>query len=220
VDPREHPDPPLRVPPRPPAPDSSGIAELVRLCREGHIYEVEKWIRDGKPLHALDYRTSGSHHLQTPIRIAIETRQHDLARLLLCNGYRPEDGLGGSLDFAFRSRAWDIVELLLAWGADPKQVDHESVLDSYDSTLIERFWTYGFDFAEGRYFADYLSTHTNNTPAYGFARRHRDDPGIARELAIALGEAVWHDREGPVSLLIWAGADPHMRVPSLMFPRP
>ncbi|HQP85565.1 MAG TPA: hypothetical protein PLL76_04845 [Thermoanaerobaculia bacterium] len=220
MDPREHPDPPLRVPPRPPAPDSSGIAELVRLCREGHIYEVEKWIRDGKPLHALDYRTSGSHHLQTPIRIAIETRQHDLARLLLCNGYRPEDGLGGSLDFAFRSRAWDIVELLLAWGADPKQVDHESVLDSYDSTLIERFWTYGFDFAEGRYFADYLSTHTNNTPAYGFARRHRDDPGIARELAIALGEAVWHDREGPVSLLIWAGADPHMRVPSLMFPRP
>ena len=70
VDPREHPDPPLRVPPRPPAPDASGIVELVRLCREGHLYEVEKWVRDGKPLHALDYRTSGSHYLQTPLRTA------------------------------------------------------------------------------------------------------------------------------------------------------
>lgn len=113
VDPREHPDPPLRVLPRPPAPDASGIIELVRLCREGHLYEVERWIRDGKPLHALDYRTSGSHHLQSPLWIVIESRQHDLTQLLLCNGYEPERGLETSLDLTLDARAWDIVDLLI-----------------------------------------------------------------------------------------------------------
>ena len=87
VDPREFPDPPLRQNPRALSPGVDGILDLVRLCREGGIYEVEKWIKAGKPLQALDYRTCGSHYLQSPLRIAIETRQRDLARLLLCNGY-------------------------------------------------------------------------------------------------------------------------------------
>ena len=220
VDPRDHPDPPLRVAPRPPAPDASGLIELVRLCREGHIYEIERWIRDGKPIQALDYRTSASHHLQTPLQIAIETRQHDLARLLLCNGYRPEEGLETSLDRALDGRAWDIVDLLIAWGADPTKVNPEFVLDTYDSTLIERFWTLGLNYADHHTLADYLATHGRNRPAYGWARRHRDDPAIARELAMSLGEAVEHDKEGPVCLLIWAGADAHMKVPSLMCPQP
>lgn len=221
ADPREHPDPPLGVSPRPPAPTVREILDLIRLCRQGHVYEVEAWIQDGKPLQALDYRTNGSHYAETPLCIAIETRQHDLARLLLANGYQQEeDGLETPLERALQKRAWDFVDLLLAWGADAKKVSPESVLDSYDSTLFERFWNYGLDYAARHDLADYLVSHTRNTPAFGWARKRKDEPRIARELAMALSEAISEDKERAVSLALWAGADPHLKVPSLKCPQP
>jgi hypothetical protein len=216
VDPREFPDPPLRLPIRPPSPDVSGILELVRLCREGRTYEVERWIREGRPLQAIDYRSGArSHRLDSPLRVAIETRQYDLARLLLCNGFLPDLEPESLLNLVVRSRAKDFLELLLAWGADPKRVLPDTVLDTYDATLMERFWEHGVDYAEEHVLARYLSRETKNKPAYGWARRHRDDPRVARELAMALGEALIEDREKAALLLLWAGADPHLKVPGL-----
>jgi hypothetical protein len=123
VDPREFPNPPLRLPIRSPSPDVSGILELVRLCREGRIYEVERWIREGRPLQAIDYRSGArSHRLDSPLRVAIETKQYDLARLLLCNGFLPDSEPESLLNLVARSRSKDFLELLLAWDADPKRV--------------------------------------------------------------------------------------------------
>jgi hypothetical protein len=216
VDPREFPDPPLRLPIRPPSPDVSAIVELVRLCREGRIYEIERWIREGRPLQAIDYRSGArSHRLDSPLRVAIETRQYDLARLLLCNGFLPDAERESLLNLVVRSRAKDFLELLLAWGADPKRVLPDTVLDTYDVTLMERFWDHGIDYTRDHVLALYLSRETKNKPAYGWARRHRDDPRVARELAMALGEALIEDREKAALLLLWAGADPHLKVPDL-----
>jgi hypothetical protein len=216
VDPRDFPDPPLRLPVRPPSPDVSGIVELIRLCREGRIYEVERWIREGRPLQAIDYRSGArSHRLDSPLRVAIETRQYDLGRLLLCNGFLPDSEPESLLDLVVRSRAKDFLDLLLAWGADPKRVLPDTVLDTYDLTLMERFWEHGVDYTREHVLARYLSRETKNKPAYGWARRHRDDPRVARELAMALGEALIEDHEKAALLLIWAGADPHLKVPDL-----
>jgi hypothetical protein len=216
VDPREFPDPPLRLPARPPSPDVSGIVDLTQLCREGRIYDVERWIREGRPIQAIDYRSGArSHLLHSPLRVAIETRQYDLARLLLCNGFLPDSEPESLLDLVVRSRAKDFLELLFAWGVDPKRIQPDTVLDTYDLALMEQFWELGVDYSEKHVLASYLSRETKNKPAYGWARRHREEPRIARELAMALGEALIEDREKAALLLIWAGADPHLKVPGL-----
>jgi len=119
------------------------------------------------------------------------------------------------LDLVLRKRAWDFVELLTAWGADPKGADPYTVLDTYQSSLMERFWDAGVDFTRHNRLADYLSTSTRNKPAYGWARRHNDDGRVAYQLALALGDAVFETAEKAALLLLWAGADPHRKVPSL-----
>ena len=50
VDPRSDPDPKAPKPPPRTTTDPDELAELHRLCREGRLYDVERWIRAGKPL--------------------------------------------------------------------------------------------------------------------------------------------------------------------------
>jgi hypothetical protein len=121
------------------------------------------------------------------------------------------------LNLALRHRSWDFVELLLEWGADPTAVDPDAVLDTYQLALMERFWGLGLDLTRDGSLAYYLSESTRNKPAYGWAKRHHDDPRVAHALALALGEAVCEERERAAALLVWAGADPHRPVPSLRY---
>lgn len=221
IDPREFPDPPLRVQPRPPAPDVTELLDLLRLCREGRVYEVEAWIKSGRPLQAIDYRHGKqSHRLASPLRVAIETEQFDLARLLLCNGFLPDLEKESLLEPIVHARAKEYLALLLAWGADPTRVSPLTVLDTYDVNLMESFWGYGVDLTKDHALALRLSRETSNKPGYGWAKRHRDDPRVARDLAMALGDAVMEGREKAVLLLLWAGADPHRKVPSLQYSSP
>lgn len=220
VDPREFPDPPLRISPRPLAPDVSGILDLLRLCREGRVYEVEKWIQEGKPIQAAVYRHGAqSHRLDSPLRVAIKTRQFDLTRLLLVNGFLPDLEQESILELILHSRAKDYLDLLLSWGADPKRVRPWTVLETYEVGLMESFWASGVDLTSEHTLSNCLSRETSNKPAYGWAKRHKDDPRVARELAMALGDAVMENREKAVQLLLWAGADSHKKVPSLQYSR-
>ena len=155
----------------------------------------------------------------TPLSVAIESGGHDLAVLLLCNGYRTDLEPQSPLNLALRRRAWDYIDLLLAWGADPTAADPDAVLDTYQLSLMDQFWDLGLDLTRGRSLAYYLSESTRNKPAYGWAKRHHEDPRVAHSLALALGEAVSEEREKAVALLAWAGADPHRRVPSLRYSR-
>jgi len=77
---------------------------------------------------------------------------------------------------------------------------------------MERFWGLGCDLTRERSLAYYLSEKTSNKPAYGWAKRHCDDPRVAYSLALALNEAVSDNREKAVALLMWAGADSHRKV--------
>lgn len=144
VDPRDGPLPTLSVPPRPLADGAAEILELLPLIRGGRIYSVEEWIRAGKPAQARSYRLE-KRSVDSPLTAALESRQHDVVLLLLCNGYDPNADPRCHLDTALHVRAWDTVDLLLAWGADPKKVDPDFVLDTYRSDLMERFWNLGTD---------------------------------------------------------------------------
>jgi hypothetical protein len=217
VDPRTHSQPPFTGSLRGRAEDPTELADLLRLCRAGRIYEVERWIQDGRPVHAASYRSRGNKRIKSALEIAIETNQYDLALLLLCNGFPADCDDESLLVRALDDRQSEFFELLLSWGADPLRVDPYTVLDTYDADLYERFWRLGLDLTRNHALARVLARHSSNRPAYGWARRHREEPRIARQLAIALLQAVVENREQAVALLVWAGADPRKPVPDLRY---
>lgn len=216
MDPRLRPEPPYVGPVRLPAEDMQQVVELIQLCRGGHIYDVEQWIRAGRPLYAKNYRTSRSHFLDSPLAAAINRNQYDLAFLLLCNGYPPDDD-GSLLEQALTDRAFQYVELMLEWGADPKRVSAETVLETYDTKVIDRFVALGVDVCHRHVLAEMLARHSTNRAAFGWAKRHHDDPRVQQELDLAVGEAVMEGRERVMHMLLWAGADPRARVPILQY---
>src|SRR5687767_3726804 len=104
--------------------DPRSLADLHQICREGRLYEVQRWIEDGRPFQldptvAVRRRRSGTN---TALEIAVETGQHSLVELLLKSGYDPNVEDGSPIDEALRSRRFDLVDLLLEHGADPQDV--------------------------------------------------------------------------------------------------
>jgi hypothetical protein len=217
VDPRTHPRPPAVVEAQRVAKDFTEIAALLELCKQGRIYDVERWIQAGKPLQLAFRDVPSYQQIETPLVLALESHQFGLTLLLLCNGYRTDLEPHSPLDIALQDRAGDYVDLLLAWGADPTAADPDAVLDTYQISMMERFWTLRCDLTRERSLAYYLSERTRNKPAYGWAKRHCDDPRVANALALALNEAVWENREKAVALLMWAGADSHRKVSTLRY---
>jgi len=215
VDPRSNPEPPARVS-REPAAHGEELRELVQLCAAGRVYDVERWIQAGKPVQAITYKRPGKASVLSPLRTAIRKKHSDLVLLLLCNGYRLDlegKDWNSVLDEALNIRAFGIVDLLLQWGADPTKVRTCNVIDTYKTDLIDRFWRAGADYTTDPEFVLYLA-HTANKPLYGWIRRNRSDQRLQDALDVALLEAVMDDEELPVNLLLWAGADPHRRVPT------
>jgi len=214
VDPRSNPEPPACVS-HEPAPHGEELRELIKLCLAGRVYDVERWIQEGRPFQALTYKRPKKASVVSPLRTAIRKKHRDLVLLLLCNGYRLDleaSGWNSVLDEALTIRAFDILDLLLKWGANPTTVRTYNVVDTYKTDVIARFWKAGVDYSADREFVFYLA-NTVNKPLYGWLRRNRSDQRLQDALDVALLEAVTEDEELPVRLLLWAGADPHRKVP-------
>lgn len=198
---------------RPFAHSLEDVRLIQRLCREGRLYDVERWIADGKPLQLRPEALPKGARPKTALQIALETGQHSLATLLLKSGYRLELERYAPLDMALRSRRWDLFDLLLDWGGDLMSVDVYTVLNTYNADLYERFRESGYDLTERHEMASILGHSTSNRPLLGFVKRHRvEDPKIQRELNMALGYHAEEGNERGVALCLWAGADPHAPV--------
>lgn len=210
VDPRSRPSPQAKKPRQRPAGDPDELAALHRLCKEGRLYEIEEWIRSGRPLQVEPDLPRKERPRDSALEIALDRGDQALALLLLCNGYDPDDEEYSPLDLALRARRLDLVDLLLEWGADPHRVDLEDLFGTYRSKLFDRFRRLGVDLTAGHGIARTLAYHTSNKPLFGFAKRlRRREPKVQAELDAAL---VYHARRGNekgVSLCLWAGADPH-----------
>ena len=111
------------------------LAELHQLCREGRLYEVEAWIRKGRPLQ-LTPEAERSQHYKSALQIALETGQHSLSLLLLRSGYRPDLEGDSPFDAALRNRRTDLIDLLFDFGVDPHQVSLWALFGTYDRTLF------------------------------------------------------------------------------------
>jgi len=219
VDPRSHPAADRRKPSAQPTSDPDDLVDLHRFCREGRLYEVEEWIRAGRPLQAVPGATIKGRRFASALEIALEQGNQALTLLLLCNGYDPNLESGSPLNLALRSRRWDLLDLLLEWGADPHQVSLTDLFDTYQSDLFRRFRNLGVDLTANHELGEALAYHPGNKPLFGFAKRHREqDPKMQKELNIALVHHAAEDNEKGVQLCLWAGADPHVPAPSLRCP--
>jgi hypothetical protein len=217
IDPRTNPSP---GDPRPPARVTAAagdLAELLELCRSGRLYDIERWIQAGRPLQ-LAAGSPERRRQGTALEIALDRQDQALILLLLVNGYDLNLEPRNPLDTALSMRRQDLLDLFLAWGANPRAVCVDTLLATYDSQLFERFLGLGLDLTKNHAIAHALGEHTSNKPLYGFVRRHRTgDPRLQRALDIALAHHAGEGHEKGVMLCLWAGADPHAQVPWLRY---
>ena len=218
VDPRTNPDPAVGKPPPRTTEDPEHLEELIGLCREGRLYDVERWIAAGRPLQLAEPLPGRARRKKTPLEVAMRQGDHALTLLLLSNGYDPNREPRRALDTALELRRPDLVELLLVWGADPHRVDLGKLFDTYERPLFERFYQLGVDFTAGHALARALGYHSSNKPLFGFAKRYGEtDPLIRRELDMALAQHASTGNEKGALLCLWAGGDPHATVPALPY---
>jgi ankyrin repeat protein len=185
------------------------------MCRDGRLYDVERWIAEGKPLQLAPEAILKGTRPKTALQIALEGGQHSLAFLLLKSGYRLELERYAPLDMALEARRWDLVDLLVEWGADLRSADVYSVLNTYNVELYERLWAIGYDLTERHEMGSILGHGTTNRPLLGFMKRHRaENTKIQQELNIALGYHVRAGNERGINLCLWAGADAHAPAPN------
>ena len=200
---------------RPLAESLEDVRALHEMCREGRLYDVERWVAEGKPLQLAPDAIRKGTRPKTALQIALESGQHSLAFLLLSSGYRLEVERYAPLDMALQARRWDLVDLLLEWGADLKSVDVYTVLNTYNVDLYERFRAAGYALTERHEMASILGHGTTNRPLLGFVKRHgAEEPKIQQELNIALGYHVRAGNERGINLCLWAGADAHAPAPN------
>ena len=172
IDPRLDPTPSRRGPFRPATHELSELNELLEHCRQGRLYDVEAWIRLGKPLQLDPAGVPKGRRIRSALEIALKDRNHSLCQLLLCNGYRLGIEPEPPLNLALRTRRWDLVDMLLVWGADPRSVDLTTLFDTYNRSLFERFRDAGVDLTDGHELASALAYHPGNKPLFGFVKRH------------------------------------------------
>ncbi|MGE0641782.1 MAG: hypothetical protein AB7G12_07350 [Thermoanaerobaculia bacterium] len=197
--------------------ETAELVELHELCRSGRLYDVERWIQAGRPLQ-LAAGAAARRRQSTALETALERQDQALILLLVANGYDLTLEPQNPLDTVLSMRRRDLLDLLIAWGADPRAACVDTLLETYDSQLFERFRELGLDFTKDFAIAHALGDHTSNKPLFGFVRRHRADiPRMQQALDIALAHHAGEGHEKGVMLCLWAGANPHSQVPWLRY---
>lgn len=177
------------------------------LVRAGRLFDVQRWIADGKRTVPPD------PYWFSPLRTAIETGFHSMVEVLLKAGI-DQDEKNTLLNRVVWNSDFDLIQLLVDQGADVHSVDLESVFNTGNPPIIGFFLDRGLDAVAGDPFAHALR-HPQR-PFIGVYMRYREKiPELKHQIDLALRH---HAREGSlkwVSLLLWAGADPYVRLPDI-----
>lgn len=192
---------------RPVIPDD--LQQLLELIAEGRLFAIQDWIKSGKRVRASPDVDCGA----AVLRAAISSGFHSLAEELLRAGGWSKNELPEALEFARDRRRYDLAELLLKYGAQAKQVDFQTCCRELDLPSMERHLRAGTDPNRDNDFAQAL-TSIKARPLLRFYRQFRAEfPALDDQAALALSDAVQHDRVRWAALLAWAGADPFRPVP-------
>ena len=123
---------------RPKPPRDEEAEQLLRLCREGRLFELQAWVAAGKSLSV------PAHYRQTPMRIALNTGFHSLIEFLL----RHEENQSAK-DDVLRQACWSgqrsVMQLALNHGASIGGVSFQSVIETWDRGVAQLFLEHGAD---------------------------------------------------------------------------
>lgn len=104
---------PRRSPPL--AAEQEELNELMRACREGRLYEVERWIQLGRPLQWKPMGEQvGRRQSASALQVAIESDQDSLFVLLLANGFQWEVERNSLFDLALKNWHYHLLDPLFA----------------------------------------------------------------------------------------------------------
>lgn len=178
---------------------------LACLCQQGRLYEAEEWLAAGNSAA----RPPDARHC--PLRIATEKGFHSMVKLLLRSGCSDEQKLG-ALKEAARVADFGIVELLVEAGAPVASLPYWCLDEVVSRPLIEHLLDHGLDLARQDGLAQML-TYRRIKPLLGlFLQNRKRFPDWEIQAAKALCHFVIKRDEKWVSLMIWAKADPLMKV--------
>ena len=125
------------------------IKPLIELCKHGRLFEVQEWIKAGKPVNPPPPPEKGARP-RSPLQYAIDSGFHSLVQVLIEGGAEIESSWKyNALSHALRERRFDIVQLLVEHGADPKAVEMYYVFDTWQPEIMEYFIEHGADVESG-----------------------------------------------------------------------
>lgn len=184
---------------------------LLGLCRAGRLYDVEKWIATGKSIR------TPPQIKKTPLDVAIDLGFHSLIELLV----RHEGNhttKNRALFEAVSDKRLDVVELLLSHGADVRSVPLVHVLLTWEPVMIRYFLDHGADVVTDAPFAVAFreKIRTALRPFVEYKKAHPEVAGALQDQADrALRHFCYEADMKWISLLLWAGANPRSRGPSM-----
>jgi len=184
---------------------------LLKLCRTGRLYELEKWIADGKPVDVAAVIRG------TLLQVALETGFYSLIELIAKHETN-QASKNAALADAVSMRRLDFVQLLVENGAEARSVPFADVLTCWDPKIIQFFMDQGADLVEGAPFAVAFGEKIR-TALRPFMESKRAHPELLDKLREQADCALRHfSYKGDlkwVSLMLWAGADPRTVGPNL-----
>lgn len=185
------------------------IQPLIKLCKAGKLFEVQDWIKSGKPINLPLPQPKGPSR-KTPLQVAIDRGFHSLVQVLLEAGADVDYPSHSPVAHALMERRLDLVKLLAKHGTDIHDVGMLPAFETWDPEIMEWFIEQGVDCETDYPLARALCERIRT--ALGVFIRHKDRfPSFQDQLNFVLR---YHCREGDlkwVSLLLWAGADPYAK---------
>lgn len=181
------------------------IKHLRSLIRYGRLFDVQQWITDGKPVFIPNAKS------QQMLSLAVETGFHSLVEIL-AKVWPDHESMNHALQRAAYARRPDIVWLLLGAGADMDAVDLESIAQCYDRDLMRHYFEHWDQIDDKEKLLQVVTAKVQML--IGMIREYAPRlPNHEVELAMALKHFIDEGNAKWVSLTIWMGADPRLRVP-------
>ena len=186
------------------------IKELLDLCKTGHLFEVQDWIKRGNPVNPPIPPLKGKKP-KTPLQYGIERGFHSLVQVLLEAGAEIEyDRRYNTLLHALDLNRLDMIKLLHKHGADLKTVPMIRVFNTWEPEIMEYFIDAGADIRTGNPFASAFCKRIRTS--LGVYRKYCvQNPDLQEQANIALRHHCSKGNLKWVSLMLWLGADPYKK---------
>lgn len=185
------------------------LEPLILMCRSGKLFEVQEWIRQGKPI-AMPVGTHPRRGKRNPLRVCMDAGFHSLVQVLLDAGAPSREGSYDALAHAVELRRADLVSLLIEQGADVNRVSMRSVIETGHAEIIDLFLSNGASLVRDNPIAWGLIRKVR--PTLGLLKRFAPEhPELMRQADIALRHHAAEGNSKWVALMLWAGANPWAR---------